>query len=124
MKVTFVATLSLIFSLAIFAPSALSHGSLEPKHGGIVQEAHDMVFEVVRAEDSTSLYIRDHDKDYPTGSLSGSIIILASGEKTEMSLTPSGGNKMTAKAIISDGAKVLIRVIEGDHHPVTIRYSF
>jgi hypothetical protein len=31
---------------------------------------------------------------------------------------------MVADIIINDGAKVLIRVSEGDHHPVTIRYSF
>jgi hypothetical protein len=124
MKILFAASIGLIFSLAIIAPSALSHGNLEPKHGGIVQEAHDMVFEVVREENSISLYIRDHGNDYPTANLRGSIIILASGEKTEMSLTSSGGNKMTAKAIISDGSKVLISVNEGDHHPVTIRYTF
>ena len=124
MKASIGIILSIIFSLAIFTPSSLAHGSLEPKHGGIVKEAHDMVFELVRKDNSVIIYVTDHGEDYSTAKLTGNIIVLSSGKKVDKSLTPAGGNKMTAEVLISDGAKVLIKVKDGEHHPVTIRYSF
>jgi hypothetical protein len=113
-----------LITSAVFVSHALAHGSLEPKHGGVVKEAHDMVFELVREEKSVSLYVRDHGEAYPTTELVASVIVLASKEKSEASFIPSGGNTMVADITIDDGAKVLIRVSEGDHHPVTIRYRF
>ena len=108
----------------VFAPKASSHGSVEPKHGGIVQEAHDMVFELVKEEKSVSLYIRDHGEDYPTTGLVASIVMLAGKEKSQASFISFGGNRMVADIEISKGSKVLVRVTESDHHPITIRYSF
>ncbi|MEP7703645.1 hypothetical protein [Paraglaciecola sp. 25GB23A] len=113
-----------LITSAMFVSNVLAHGSLEPIHGGVVKEAHDMVFELVREEKSVSLYVRDHGEAYPTTELVAKLVVLASKEKSEASFTPSGGNKMVAAIIINDGAKVLIRVSEGDHHPITIRYSF
>lgn len=83
-----------------------------------------MIFEIVKEKGSTSLYVRDHGEDFPTNDLVAKITVLAGKEKTEASFIPSGGNKMTADVVVTDGAKVLVRVSEGDHHPVTVRYSF
>jgi hypothetical protein len=113
-----------LITSAVLVSNALAHGSLEPMHGGVVKEAHDMVFELVREEKSVSLYVRDHGEAYPTTDLVVNVMVLASKEKSEASFIPSGGNKMVADMTINDGAKVLIRVSEEDHHPVTIRYSF
>ena len=113
-----------LITSAVLVSNALAHGSLEPKHGGVVKEAHDMTFELVREEKSVSLYVRDHGEAYPTTELVANVVVLASKEKSEASFIPSGGNRMVADITISDGAKVLVRISEGDHHPVTIRYSF
>ncbi len=113
-----------LITSAVMVSNALAHGSLEPMHGGVVKEAHDMVFELVREEKSVSLYVRDHGEAYPSTELVANVVVLANKEKSEASFIPAGGNKMVADMTINDGAKVLIRVSEGDHHPVTIRYSF
>jgi hypothetical protein len=113
-----------LITSAVLVSNALAHGSLEPMHGGVVKEAHDMVFELVREEKSVSLYVRDHGEAYPSTELVANVVVLANKEKSEASFIPSGGNKMVADININDGAKVLIRVSEEDHHPVTIRYSF
>jgi hypothetical protein len=113
-----------LITSAVMVSNALAHGSLEPMHGGVVKEAHDMVFELVREEKSVSLYVRDHGEAYPSTELVANVVVLANKKKSEASFIPSGGNTMVADIIINDGAKVLIRVSEGDHHPVTIRYSF
>ena len=114
----------IMLSTSVLASYAMAHGSLEPKHGGMVKEAHDMIFELVKEEASTSLYVRDHGKAFPTNDLVATIIILAGKDKTEASFMPSGGNKMMADVVIAEGAKVLVRVSESDHHPVTVRYTF
>lgn len=113
-----------LITSAVLVSNTLAHGSLEPKHGGVVKEAHDMTFELVREEKSVSLYVRDHGEAYPTTELVANVVVLASKEKSEASFIPSRGNRMVADITISDGAKVLVRISEGDHHPVTIRYSF
>ncbi|MFT7258908.1 MAG: hypothetical protein ACI9MS_000760 [Glaciecola sp.] len=113
-----------LITSAVFVSNAWAHGSLEPKHGGVVKEAHDMVFELVREEKLVSLYVRDHGEAYPTTKLAADVVVLASKEKSEASFIPTGGNRMVADITINDGAKVLIRVSEGNHHPITIRYSF
>lgn len=111
------------FATIVIVSTAFAHGSLEPKHGGVVKEAHDMVFELVREESSVSLYIRDHGEDYLATELVATVVVLAGKEKSEASFIPSGGNRMVADISIADGAKVLVKVSEGDHHPITIRYS-
>jgi hypothetical protein len=116
-------SMALILS-ALVVSNAFAHGSLEPKHGGVVKEAHDMVFELVREEKSVSLYVRDHGEAYSTSELVATVVVLAGKDKSEASFVPSGGNRMVADTTIVDGAKVLVRVSEGDHHPITIRFSF
>lgn len=68
--------------------------------------------------------MRDHGEAYSTSELVASIVVLAGKEKSDAAFVPSGGNRMMADTTISDGAKVLVRISEGDHHPITIRYSF
>ncbi|GGD60857.1 hypothetical protein [Lacimicrobium alkaliphilum] len=124
MKKSLLIALGLAFSLSAVSPVALSHGSTEPEHGGVVKVEHELVFELVRESDGVSLYIKDHGEAFATDDLTGSVIVLGAGKKEESVLSPAGGNKMTAPVVIEDGAKVLLRVQSGDHHAVTVRYSF
>ncbi|AWL13143.1 hypothetical protein HMF8227_02691 [Saliniradius amylolyticus] len=124
MKHFTLATLGLALSLIIITPVALSHGSTEPEHGGVVQIEHELAFELVRHADSISLYIKDHGEAYNTDSLTGSVMVLAAGKKQEAELKPAGGNQMQAPISIPDDAKALVKVKSGDHHPVLVRYSF
>ena len=83
-----------------------------------------MVFELVREESGASLYLRHHGKPYPTEKVTGDITVLAKGKKSDAELTTAGGNKMSANIVIPEGAKVLVKVQEGGHHGVTIRFTF
>jgi hypothetical protein len=102
----------------------LAHGDETPQHGGVVKVEHEMIFELVREDSGASLYLRDHGKPYSTEKLTGNVTVLASGKKLESKLVPAGGNKMTAELAIPDGAKVLVKVKEDQHHSVTVRFSF
>ena len=116
--------LALGVSLSLMSPLALSHGGQKPEHGGMVKVEHELAFELVREAQHVSLYVKDHGKPYATEKLRGSVLVLASSNKSEAKLEPAGDNKMTAAITIPDGAKVLLRVKEGDHHPITIRFSY
>ncbi|MFY8352514.1 hypothetical protein AAEU29_18365 [Pseudoalteromonas sp. SSM20] len=124
MKNTFITLVFVAFSALFFAPNASAHGDTKPLHGGVVKVEHEMVFELVREESGASLYLRDHGKPYPTEKVIGGITVLAEGKKSDAALTPVGNNKMTADVIIPDGAKVLVKVQEGGHHGVTVRFTF
>lgn len=117
---------SVILMTTVFLYAAFSHGhgSTEAEHGGKIQAKHDLVFELVRKTGEINLYVKDHGKDHSTSDLTGSILVLSSGKKQEVELVPAGGNKMTAEVSIPDGAKVLIKIKESDHHPITVRFSY
>ncbi|OCQ21218.1 hypothetical protein A7985_11350 [Pseudoalteromonas luteoviolacea] len=124
MKTSIITVILLALSALIFTPNTNAHGSTKPLHGGVVKVEHEMVFELVRAETGTSLYLRDHGKPYPSEKVTGSIIVLADGKKTNAEFNFAGDNKLTANTTIPDGAKVLVKVKESSHHSVTVRFTF
>ncbi|WP_196137890.1 hypothetical protein [Aliikangiella sp. G2MR2-5] len=124
MKTSFLKVAIIAFVLLAFNASVSAHGDTEPKHGGIVKIEHEMVFELVREEAGASIYLRDHGKPYSTEKLTGSLVVLANGKKSDSSLIAAGNNKMTAEVKIPDGAKVLVKVKEEGHHSVTVRFAF
>lgn len=124
MKTKFLNVLLISLGSLLFNASAIAHGDETPQHGGVVKVEHEMVFELVRSDSGTSLYLRDHGKPYPTEKLTGDVTVLAAGKKSDAILVPAGKNKMTAAIVIPDGAKVLMKVKEDGHHSVTVRYSF
>ncbi|KZN37911.1 hypothetical protein N480_14300 [Pseudoalteromonas luteoviolacea S2607] len=124
MKTSIITVILLALCAFIFAPSVSAHGSTKPLHGGVVKVEHEMVFELVRAETGVSLYLRDHGKPYPAKKVTGNIIVLANGKKSDAQLRYVGDNKLTANIAIADGAKVLVKVKESSHHSVTVRFTF
>ena len=124
MKTKFLNVLLISLGSLLFNASALAHGDETPQHGGVVKVEHEMIFELVRHDSGTSLYLRDHGQPYPSAKLSGNVTVLAAGKKSDAALVPAGENKMTADVVIPDGAKVLVKVKEDGHHSVTVRYSF
>ena len=124
MKNTLLKSLLLGFSLALSTPMVLAHGSLEPEHGGIVKEKHDLIVELVREAAGTSIYVKEHDDPVNTAELIGSLTILAAGKKQEVQLTAAGDNKMSADVVLTNDTKVLVKIKPQGHHAVVLRYSF
>lgn len=84
------------------------HG--KPQHGGVVAEAAVAQFEVVNEGDSVVVYAQHHEHTLSTAGASGKVTILAGTQKTELTLQPAGGNKLSAKGNIPSGAKVLLNI--------------
>lgn len=119
-------TIATLFGASILAlsPAALAHGGAQAAHGGIVQVAHDISFELVSQPDGATLYLVDHGKPMPSQGITGRLTILNKGQKTEADVKPAGDNKLVAAGLpLSPGAKV-VAVLNGvGGKTVTVRFT-
>lgn len=125
MKKQFLMVLAMVGAMALVSPAAFSHSDIKPQHGGVVHSKYDLSFELVREADSVSLFVDDHGEPFATEQLTGQIMVLAGGKKSEVALTAAGVGKLTASALqIPDGAKVVVTLTDRNNDMMTVRYSF
>jgi hypothetical protein len=87
--------------------TARAHGGTQPEHGRIVQLVGDMSFELVPAADHVELWVEDDGEEVTSADLAAKLTIVDGGAKSEVALSPAGGNKFEAKGVkIGKGAKV------------------
>ena len=119
-----------IFAVAVLAASVvlsgnvLAHGA-KPKHGGIVQSASDLTFELVTKDGSTTIYVDDHGKELPSAGATGILTVLKGTEKTEVPLEAGASNTLIAKgdAKLAPGSKVVAAITFADKKAVSVRFS-
>ena len=119
-----------IFTTAVLAASValsgnvLAHGA-KAKHGGIVQSAGDLAFELVTKDGSTTIYVDDHGKDRPTAGASGTLTVLKGAQKTSLPLEAAGNNTLvvTGDAKLAPGNKAVAAVTFADKKAVSVRFS-
>lgn len=111
-------------SAALCAALAMAHGAAAPQHGGVVQTAADLSFELVDQPGGAIIYVMDHDDEADVAKLGGKLTVLNGAEKSEGELKPIGGNKLEAKGVkLGKGAKA-VAVIEGaSRKAVTVRFT-
>lgn len=118
----FLAAAILACSTLASAP-ALAHGGAAPKHGGVVQTASDLSFELVAGEGAAMLYVEDHGKPMVPAGMSGKLTVLNGNEKSEAPLVVSG-DKLEAKGIkLAKGAKVVAAINTADQKAITVRFT-
>ncbi|WP_189482511.1 hypothetical protein [Alishewanella tabrizica] len=122
---TFATMMIIVGSLVLVSPAVLSHTDVKPQYGGVVYTKYDLSFELVREKEGVSLYVGDHGEPFATESLTGQVVILAAGKKSEVMLRSIGAGKMHVPELqIPDGAKVVITLTDKNKKMMTIRYSF
>jgi len=115
---------ALIAASVAAASAAMAHGTPDPQHGGVVQTASDIGFELVVTADGAAIYVTDHDEDYDTSRLSGTITVLNGAEKSEAALKPAGGNKLQAQGVkLGKGTKVVAVLNTDGGKPITVRFT-
>lgn len=111
-------------ALAALAAPSWAHGSSEPRHGGVVQAASDLGFELAPTAEGVSLYIDDHGKPLSTQGAGGKLTVLNGTDKHEAALTPAGENRLDAKGVkLAAGAKAVAVVTLPDKKVVTVRFT-
>lgn len=113
-----------VFGLAFISGSALAHGAAQARHGGIVQTANDISFELVPRASGAALHLSDHDKPVDASKLSGRLMVLNGGQKSEAPLKPAGADKLEANGIaVAPGSKVVAAIDGLARQTVTVRFS-
>lgn len=110
-------------ALCLSTPLTGAHGDLQPQHGGLVQMASDLQFELVSSDAGVTLHVVDHGKPKSTEGGSGKLTVLSKGQKTEAPLKASGGN--TFKAAIgklAPGSKVVASLTLIPQQAITVRF--
>jgi hypothetical protein len=108
----------------LMAALVLAHGAAEPQHGGIVQVANDVSFELVVEADGISIYLVDHDEPMASKGISGKLTVLNGGAKSEAELKAAGANKLRATGIKApSGAKIVAVLKNVDGKTATLRFS-
>ena len=118
---TLTRSLALFLGLAL-AATVYAHGEHPAHHGGQVVEAGDYVLEWVAQENA--LYLSDHDgKEVSTVGAGGKIIAVGGSNKTTVTLTPAGGNRLNLSEPLpsGNGTKAVISITLPGHAPVQAR---
>ena len=118
MKQFLVAALIAVASIGM----AHAHGGAKPKHGGVVQVASDLSFELVSGADEATIYIEDHGKAMAPTGMSGKLTVLQGGASSEVPLTVAG-ERLVAKVKLSKGAKVVASLTTAAGKPITVRFT-
>ncbi|MDO9598415.1 MAG: hypothetical protein Q7J47_11910 [Azoarcus sp.] len=105
------------------AGPALAHGDAVAKHGGIVQLASDLSFELVPGQEGATIYVEDHGQPLSPTGMSGKLTILNGSEKTEAPLVVAG-DKLEAKGVkLNKGSKVVANLKTAEQKSITVRFA-
>jgi len=111
-----------IGALMLICDAALAHTD-KAKHGGVVQAASDLSFELVPKGDIATIYVEDHGKPFATTGMTGKLTILNGTQKSEADLKPAGDNKLEAHGVkLEKGAKAVASITTQKRKTVSVRF--
>jgi hypothetical protein len=103
--------------------AALAHGGGAPKHGGVVQTASDLSFELVAKDGNALIFIEDHGKPMAPKGVRGKLTVLHGAEKSEAELVEAG-DRLEAKGVkLASGAKVVAALVTPSAKAITVRFT-
>ncbi|MBB4845817.1 hypothetical protein HNP55_004369 [Paucibacter oligotrophus] len=109
---------------ALTLNSAIAHGAAKPQHGGVVQVANDVNFELVAEADGVTIYLVDHDEPMSSKGITGKLSVLQGSHKTEAELKEAGDNKLRATGVkLAKGDKVVAVLNNVEGRAVTVRFT-
>lgn len=103
---------------------AFAHGAT-PKHGGVVQSAGDLSFELVSKDGKAIIYVEDHGADLATAGATGTLTVLSGANKSEILLEPAGSNALVSRTEIKivRGAKAVASITLPGKEAISVRFS-
>ena len=123
MKTRHLISAALLGAAALMAQPVFAHGGATPKHGGVVQTASDLSFELVPTPDGAALFLEDHGKPLAPAGFSGKLTVLNGSEKSEAPLT-AAADKLEAKGVkLGKGSKAVAVVTTAQKKDITVRFT-
>ncbi len=119
----FIALSAIMVGMAL-SGQALAHGA-KPKHGGVVQSAADLSFELVTKDGKAVIHVDDHGQALATAGATGTLTILAGGKKSEVALEPAGTSTMvsTTDVKFERGNKAVASITLPGKEAISVRFS-
>lgn len=115
--------MALVLSATMIGTGALAHTD-KAKHGGVVQAASDLSFELVAQGGSAMIYVEDHGKPFSTAGMSGKLTVLQGKDRSEADLKPAGENKLAARGVtLNKGAKAVASLVTHQNKVITVRFA-
>lgn len=103
--------------------TAWAHGEVKARHGGVVQEANDLVFELVQHASGAAIYIDDHGTPVKPAGMSGKLTVLQGGEKKDYALA-LGVDRIEAPGVkLAKGARAVAVISGVGGKTVTVRFT-
>ena len=117
------AGIALITLATLAAGPVLAHGEAVARHGGIVQKANDLSFELVPGADGVAIYIEDHGKPLAPTGMSGKLTILSGAEKSEATLAVAG-DRLEARGVkLARGSRIVATLKTAQQKAITVRFT-
>lgn len=101
---------------------AMAHGSVKPKHGGVVAMASDLGFELVRTPTGAAIYVVNHGKPYPPAGMRGKLIVLNGADKSEAGLSVTADRLEATGIQLTPGATVVAALTTSAEKALTVRF--
>ncbi len=115
--------LAVLVLSALSFNAALAHGGGKSKHGGVVQVASDLAFELVAKDGNALIYVEDHGQPMAPRGMKGKLTVLIGAEKSEAELVEVG-DRLEAKGIkLASGAMVVAALVTPSAKAITVRFS-
>lgn len=117
-------TLTAFIVASALAGQALAHGA-KAKHGGVVQSAADLTFELVSKDGKAVIYIDDHGVDLSTKGATGKLTVLNGAKKSEAVLVPTGTSSLSSSTAIKVDAKAkaIASISLPGKEPISVRFA-
>ena len=114
---------SMLLGLFALGMNAHAHGGAKPQHGGVVQTAGDLSFELVAQGEAAAVYVEDHGKPADATKMTGKLTVLNGAATSEADLKSAGGNKLEAGVKLGAGAKAVATVAVPGGKTLTVRFA-
>lgn len=101
---------------------AWAHGEAKARHGGVVQKAKDLSFELVPQAGGAAIFIEDHGKPLAVTGIGGKLTVLNGADKREAELKPAGDRLEAQGVKLAAGSKAVASVTLADKQTLTLRF--
>ena len=103
---------------------AEAHGDAKPQHGGILQVANDLSFELVAQADGATIYLMDHGKPMASKGITGKLTVLQGSNKIEVDIKEAGDNTLRVLGVkLGKGDKLVAALSNIRGKSMTVRFT-
>lgn len=111
-----------LLGLSMIGFNAHAHGAPKPQHGGVVQVAADLGFDLVGRGAQAQIFVDDHGKPFNVSQMTGQLTVLQGATRTQAPLSPAGPNMLQANVQLAAGARAVATLNRPNQPAITVRF--